>query len=74
MPEPKLKLLVELGICHPPREAAGSRMSIPLRDEGRTAMNDATKRAASGAFSQVFAHVLTVSALLVIAACVFYVR
>lgn len=37
-------------------------------------MNDATKRAASGAFSQVFAHVLTVSALLVIAACVFYVR
>jgi len=37
-------------------------------------MNDATKRAGSGALSHMLAHIMAVTALLVIAACVFYVR
>ncbi len=38
-------------------------------------MNDATKRAASrGAFSHMLSHAMAVTALLVIAVCVFYVR
>jgi len=34
-------------------------------------MNDATRRAASGAIAHVFAHVMAVTALLVIGACIF---
>ncbi len=37
-------------------------------------MTDATKRATRGGLSHVLAHVLAVMALVVIAACVFYVR
>lgn len=36
-------------------------------------MTDATKRAASDTFAHLLAHVMTVTAFLVIAACVFYV-
>lgn len=42
---------------------------------GEDIMNDATKRAASGsALSHMLAHAMAVTAFLVIAVCVFYVR
>ncbi|GAB1718148.1 MAG: hypothetical protein NTAFB05_31900 [Nitrobacter sp.] len=37
-------------------------------------MTDATKRTFSGALAHLFAHVMAVTSLLVIAACIFYVR
>ena len=37
-------------------------------------MTDATKRTASGTLADMFAHVMAVTALLVIATCVFYVK
>ncbi len=37
-------------------------------------MNDATKRAGTRALTHTLAHVMAVTALLVIALCVFYVR
>ena len=47
---------------------------MPEPEQGEDTKNDATRRAAPGAVSHVFAHVLAVSALLIIAACIFYVR
>jgi hypothetical protein len=41
---------------------------------GEDIMTDATKRTTSGALAQLSAHVMAVTALLVIAACIFYVR
>lgn len=37
-------------------------------------MTDATKRTALSTLADMFAHVMAVTALLVIAACVFYVK
>jgi hypothetical protein len=37
-------------------------------------MNDATKRTTSGTLAQLFAHAMALTSLLVIAACIFYVR
>ncbi len=37
-------------------------------------MTDATKRATPGGLSHTLAHVMAVMALVIIAACVFYVR
>ncbi len=41
---------------------------------GEDIMNDATKRAGTGALAHMLSHVMAVTALLVIAVCVFYVR
>lgn len=41
---------------------------------GEDIMTDATKRTASGTLADMIAHVTAVTALLIIAACVFYVR
>jgi hypothetical protein len=53
------------------------RWLVPREPEpiGEDIMNDATKRAASGgALSHMLAHAMAVTAFLVIAVCVFYVR
>lgn len=41
---------------------------------GEDIMNDATKRASGGTLAHMLSHVMAVTALLVIAVCVFYVR
>jgi hypothetical protein len=41
---------------------------------GEDIMSDATRRTVSGALAHLFAHVMAVTSLLVIAACIFYVR
>ncbi len=45
-----------------------------LKPIGEDIMNDATKRAGTGALAHMLSHVMAVTALLVIAVCVFYVR
>lgn len=45
-----------------------------LKPTGEDIMNDATKRASTGTLAHMLSHVMAVTALLVIAVCVFYVR
>jgi hypothetical protein len=44
------------------------------KPNGEDIMTDATKRTASGALADMFAHIMAVTALLVIAAFLFYVK
>jgi hypothetical protein len=48
--------------------------SIADQQNGEDIMTDATRRTASGALAHLFAHAMAVTSLLVIAACIFYVR
>lgn len=69
-----------------PASAGLSRMPVPesrLHMQGcvepapparEDIMTDATKRATPGGLSHTLAHVMAVMALVIIAACVFYVR
>jgi hypothetical protein len=44
------------------------------KPNGEDIMTDATKRTAFSTLADMFAHVMAVTALLVIAACIFYVK
>jgi hypothetical protein len=52
----------------PPRSASLTKAN------GEDIMTDATRRTASGTLAHLFAHAMAVTSLLVIAACIFYVR
>ncbi|EAQ36704.1 hypothetical protein NB311A_15592 [Nitrobacter sp. Nb-311A] len=51
-----------------------ARTTMVKSQMGEDIMTDATKRTASGTLADMIAHVTAVTALLIIAACVFYVR